>query len=75
MIDDDERRQLDHVRAELEREFAGQLPAHAVAVRFQEIVDAFEGAPVRAFVPVLAHKRARDVMRRQPDAERTVERP
>ena len=61
---DDERRQLDRVRRELEREFAGRLPAPDVARQLEETVASFAGAPIRGFVPVLAQRRARAQLRR-----------
>ena len=60
---EDERRQLARVRADLEREFAEQLSAEQVAQRLAETVSAFDGAPIRSFVPVLAQRQARSALR------------
>ena len=75
MTVDEEHRQLEHVRAELVREFAGLLSAEDVEWRFRRIVGDFDGAPVRTFVPVLAHKRAREVMRPAQPPQRVGELP
>lgn len=58
-VREDERRQLERVRAELVREFAGRLGEEEVQRRFAATVAAFEGAPIRSFVPVLAQRRVR----------------
>jgi hypothetical protein len=75
MTDDEERRQLEHVCAELVREFTGRLSPDDVEWQFRQIVAGFDGAPVRTFVPVLAHKRAREVLRPGPGAMRVVQLP
>jgi hypothetical protein len=59
---EDEQRQLEHACSELVREFPA-LPEDEVKARFEEIVRGFEGAPVRAFVPVLAGRAARERLR------------
>ncbi len=56
---DDETRQLDTVRRALVEEFAGRVPSVVVDARFAAIVGAFEGAPIRTFVPVLAQRQVR----------------
>ena len=56
---DDERRQLDSVRRDLEREFAGRTSPEVVAARFDAVVAGFADAPVRTYVPVLARRTAR----------------
>ncbi len=57
---DDEGRQLEHVQAELLREFGDRLSPEQVERLFSETVDAFAGAPIRTFVPVLAGRGTRD---------------
>lgn len=59
----EERRHLDAVERDLVTEFAATLTAGEVARRFAEVVHAFDGAPIRDFVPVLARKQARQEMR------------
>ena len=59
----DEQRQLEAARAALVTEFAGRLPEDEVAGRFGEIVQEFETAPIRGFVPVLAQRRTRERLR------------
>ncbi len=56
---DDELRQLRSVHDALMAEFAERLGPEVVSARFQAIVAAFSGAPIRTFVPVLAQRRAR----------------
>ena len=58
MSQNDELRQLESVRSELLREFAARAPD--VNARFDAIVQEFDGAPVRTFVPVLARRRLRE---------------
>lgn len=58
MTSDDERRQLERLRQEMLRE-RGELPAEHVDATFARVVSAFDGAPVRTFVPVLARRRMR----------------
>ncbi|HWH28839.1 MAG TPA: hypothetical protein VNU26_07745 [Mycobacteriales bacterium] len=60
---DDERRQLDAARRDLVAEFADRVPESEVGARFDEIARAFEGAPVRTFVPVLVGRAAREQLR------------
>lgn len=59
---DDEQRQLASARRDVVQEFSGKLPADEVGARFDAIVAEFDGAPVRAFVPVLARRRVRQVL-------------
>lgn len=58
----DERRHLERVQADLQREFAS-LPIEVVHGRFAELVADFDAAPVRTFVPVLVQRRARESLR------------
>ena len=60
---DDEKRQLDAARRDLVAEFADRVPEAEVHARFDEIVHAFDGAPVRGFVPVLVGRAARERLR------------
>jgi hypothetical protein len=59
----DEQRQLESARRALVSEFAGRLPEDEVAARFAEILQEFETAPIRGFVPVLAQRKARERLR------------
>ena len=59
----DEERQLQRVRDELVREFGAGLSEPVVDEHFSALVRDFEGAPVRAFVPVLAQRAARERLR------------
>ena len=59
----DEERQLQRVRDELIREFGAGLSEQVVEEHFCALVRDFEGAPVRAFVPVLAQRAARERLR------------
>jgi hypothetical protein len=58
----DERRQIEHVREDLTREFV-TLPAEVVADRVSRQVAAFQQAKVRSFVPVLVRRGARSELR------------
>jgi hypothetical protein len=62
---DDEQRQLEHVRRELVDEFGDRLPPSELDARFGAIVREFDEAPVRTFVPVLARRRARQLLSAQ----------
>ena len=63
MQQDDEARQLARIRDELVTEFGAGLTAGVVEEQFGALVSAFDGAPVRAFVPVLAQRAARQRLR------------
>jgi hypothetical protein len=58
----DERRQIEHVREDLAREFI-TLPPSVVADLVGQQVAVFQRAPVRSFVPVLVRRGARDRLR------------
>ena len=58
----DETRQLEHVRQDLLREFAA-LPQTQVDEAFAWVVRGYTRAPVRSFVPVLAQREARQLLR------------
>lgn len=60
---DDERRQIQSLRAQVLREYGEQLGAQGVGERFDAIVADFQNAPVRAFVPLLAQRRVRQELR------------
>jgi hypothetical protein len=60
--DADERRQIEHVREDLAREFT-TLPADLVEELVRRQVAAFQQAPVRSFVPVLVRRGARAQLR------------
>ena len=63
MEQQDEDRQLARIRDELVREFGAGVTAWVVEEQFRALVAAFDGAPVRAFVPVLAQRAARERLR------------
>ena len=65
VTDDDERRQIESLHAELLREYGQALGEQAVSERFHAIVADFDSAPVRAFVPLLAQRRVRQELRRE----------
>lgn len=58
----DERRQIEHVREDLTREFI-TLPPELVAEKVSSQVAAFEEAKIRSFVPVLVRRGARTELR------------
>lgn len=60
---EDEQRQLQRACQDLVREFGDRVPADDVKARFEQIVQRFDGAPVRGFVPVLAGRAAREQLR------------
>ncbi|MCW2670037.1 MAG: hypothetical protein QOJ48_1069 [Frankiales bacterium] len=60
--DADERRQIEHVREDLAREFQ-TVPPDLVAELVSRQVAAFQRAPVRSFVPVLVRRGARAELR------------
>jgi hypothetical protein len=62
MAVEDEARQLDAVRITLEREFSDRVPADVIARHFTDIVSAYEGVPVRTFLPVLVHRQAKALL-------------
>ena len=64
-MQDDEKRQLDAAHDDLVREFADRLDADSVSARFTATVAAFDGAPIRTFVPVLASRLARQELAAQ----------
>lgn len=62
-MQDDEKRQLQRTCQDLVREFGDRLPESEVQARFEQVLHAFDGAPVRSFVPVLAGRAAREQLR------------
>ncbi len=58
----DERRQIEHVRADLVREFAA-VPEKVVDAQVSFDLKRFASAPVRSFVPVLVRRAAREQLR------------
>ena len=64
-MQDDEKRQLDAAHDDLVREFADRLDAESVSARFAATVAAFDGAPIRTFVPVLASRLTRQELAAQ----------
>ena len=63
LIDDDERRQIETLHAELLAEYGQQLGEETVTERFQQIVGGFDDAPIRTFVPLLAQRSVRRALR------------
>ena len=61
-VSSDEQRQLDRIRQELLSEFGARLSPTVIDARFDEIVRAFDRARGRAFVPVLARRRVRQLL-------------
>jgi hypothetical protein len=59
MTHEDETRQLEAVRRDLLREY-GDVAPEVVDERFAAVVQAYEQAPIRSFVPVLARRRLRE---------------
>ncbi|MCW2680996.1 MAG: hypothetical protein JWM62_2397 [Frankiales bacterium] len=59
----DEQRQLEAARAALVSEFSGRLTEDEVAARLADILQEFEGAPIRGFIPVIAQRKARERLR------------
>ena len=63
MTQDDERRQLAAACKDLVREFGETLPESDVTSRFDQIVQEYDTAPIRTFIPVLATREARSQLR------------
>ncbi len=59
----DERRQLDHARRDLLREFAGTLPEPTVDESFDQALSRFADARVRTYLPVLVSRVSRTDLR------------
>jgi len=55
---------LHELRDQLAREFVGVVPREAIDEAAKGALEEFEGARIRAFVPVLAWRRARGLLRR-----------
>lgn len=58
----DETRQLQHVREDLQREFAS-LPPTFVEDQVTQVARGFQQASVRSFVPVLVRREVRERLR------------
>jgi hypothetical protein len=58
----DERRQIEHIRDDLTREFI-TLPREVVAERVDRRLESFREAKVRSFVPALVRRGAREELR------------
>lgn len=54
---------LPALRKTLQKEFDGRVPPETIDQEAKTAVDHFEGVPVRAFLPILAWRRAREVLR------------
>ena len=59
MTHEDETRQLEAVRRDLLREY-GTVAPEVISARFAAVVSAYEQAPIRSFVPVLARRQLRE---------------
>jgi len=59
----DEDGQLRTVKVALQQKFAGQVPEETIARELDEGLHAFDGAPVRSFIPVLLQKRVTERLR------------
>lgn len=52
----DESNQLAQVERDLIRKYGDRIPAELIGAYLREAADAFAGARIRSFVPVLLHK-------------------
>jgi hypothetical protein len=59
---------LPALRQQLAKEFEGIVPKDRIDEAAEQAIGDFKGAPVRAFVPILAWRRARAVLSADPDA-------
>jgi hypothetical protein len=57
------REPLLELQEQLAREFVGVVPREAIDEVAKDALEEFEGARIRAFVPVLAWRRARGLLR------------
>jgi hypothetical protein len=55
---------LPALRQQLAKEFEGVVPEDRIDQAAEQAIGDFKGAPVRAFVPILAWRRAREHLRR-----------
>lgn len=60
----DDQAQLRHARESVMRKYVDLAEPADIGARFDEIVADFDGAPIRAYVPVLAERRLREVLTR-----------
>ena len=59
---------LPALRQQLAKEFEGIVPRDRIDQAAEQAIGDFKEAPVRAFVPILAWRRARALLRRDPGA-------
>jgi hypothetical protein len=59
---------LPALRQQLAKEFEGIVPKDRIDEAAERAIGNFKGAPVRAFVPILAWRRARASLTAEPDA-------
>lgn len=59
-----EQRQVERVRQDLLAEYAQRVSASVVDEQLGQVMDGLRRAPVRDFVPTLAHRGARERLRR-----------
>jgi hypothetical protein len=59
---------LPALRQQLAKEFEGIVPRDRIDEAAERAIGDFKGAPVRAFVPILAWRRARASLTADPDA-------
>lgn len=60
----DEQRQVEQVRQDLLAEYAQQVSEGVVDEQLGQVMEGLRRAPVRDFVPTLAHRGARERLRR-----------
>jgi hypothetical protein len=60
------REPLRELQEQLAREFVGVVPREAIDEAAKGALQEFEGARIRSFVPVLAWRRARGLLRQAP---------
>lgn len=58
---------LPALRQQLAKEFEGIVPKDRIDEAAERAIGDFKGAPVRAFVPILAWRRARASLRAEPE--------
>lgn len=63
-VSESRREPLQELQEWLVREFAGTVPRPRIEAAANDAFREFEDARIRAFVPVLAWRRARDLLRR-----------
>ena len=63
---------LPALRQQLAKEFEGIVPKDRIDEAAERAIGAFKGAPVRAFVPILAWRRARAFLTADPEESVTA---